>query len=69
MSAPKTVPKKLRGGPTIPVDEQVIRWRQKMRKLEIKLGKNMLAAERKAERQQLERETTHEKLKKKKWFE
>jgi hypothetical protein len=35
------IKKKLRNGPVIDVDPQVLRWRQKMRKLDIQLGRNM----------------------------
>lgn len=39
-STPKTTPKKLRGGAVIAVDNQLIRWRKRLEKEGIVLGKN-----------------------------
>lgn len=58
-----STPKKLRNGPIIAVDDQILRWRQKMRREEIQIGKGMRSAERRAERMAKQRETnTNEKL-------
>lgn len=46
--------KKLRGGPVIEVDPQILRWRSKMRRLEITLGQQMRNARRKAEKKREE---------------
>lgn len=56
-SAPKTVPKKLYGREEIQVDEQILRWRSRMRRQEIRLGKAALAADRKAAKMRKHRET------------
>ena len=69
MSDVKKVPRKLRNGPVIDIDPQVIRWREKMRKEGIALGKNMRKAQENREYTRKSRETdTPEKLLKKRFF-
>lgn len=66
---PKTAKKKLKNGPTIDVDLQILRWREKMRREGIVLGKKAAKAETYNRRQRKEREVeTPEKLIKKRWF-
>lgn len=48
-------PRKLRDGPVIMVDDQILRWRQKMAKQKIVLGTKGRACERKNARQNEER--------------
>lgn len=62
--------KKLRNGPTIDVDLQIVRWRERLRKEGIAIGKGMIKAKEKRTYNKLVRSMdTDEKLKKKKWFE
>ena len=67
MSESKKIPKKLRNGPTVLVDPQVIRWRQKLRKEGIKLGKAMQRAE--EARVAIKAERAKPEPAKRKWFE
>lgn len=58
-----STPKKLRGGPVIQVDDQILRWRQKLKREEIKLGKATASAEKKNRYETKRRETSsNEKL-------
>lgn len=65
MSEPKKFTKKLRGGPVIEVDPQILRWRQKMRKKEILLGRAMRKQKKIMEIQREERELDGDVTKKK----
>lgn len=66
---PKYRTKKLRDGPVISVDMQIINWRKKLKAKGIKLGKGMEHAEKRAERIAEQRATEREiDLKTKKWF-
>lgn len=51
----KKVPKKLRGRETILIDPQVLRWRRRLEKEGLILGKKAETAKRKNEKQQEER--------------
>lgn len=64
-----STPKKLRGGPTIAVDDQIARWRKRLIKEGIVLGKKS-AKQDEVNRKQRKARTvdTPEKLKTKKWF-
>lgn len=69
----KTKTKKLRDGPVIAVDMQIVRWRKKMKKKGIELGSGMrrqtkLASNRRAEIKE-KNTVTDEKLLRKNWFE
>lgn len=62
-SGPKTVPKKLNKGPTIAVDTQILRWRQRLKKEGIILGKKTAKQDEINRRIRQEREVdTDEKL-------
>lgn len=66
----KKVPKKLRGkDELLMVDQQVLRWRKRMKRRGIKLGKGMEYAEKHAEQEREARSVnTEEKLLKKRFF-
>lgn len=65
----KKIPKKLYGGPVIGVSDQIIRWREKMRREGIALGKHMRKAAERAKEAREDRKTdTDDKLLKKKFF-
>lgn len=55
MSEAKKTLKKLYKGPVIEVDPQVLRWRSKMRRMELALGRQMRNARRKAEKSREDR--------------
>lgn len=67
---PKTRTKKLHGqDKTVEVDLQILRWRQRLRKEGLILGKKAAKAETYNRKQRKEREVaTPEKLIRKKWF-
>lgn len=62
----KKVPKKLRDGPVILVSAQILRWRQRLIKEGIVLGKKAETAKRKNEKQNEERAKPP--VHKRKWF-
>lgn len=47
--------RKLRGGDIIEVDDQILRWRQKLRRQEIAIGRNELNRRKKNEKQNAEK--------------
>ena len=65
----KKVPKKLHKGEQIMVSDQIIRWRSKLRREGIVLGKAMQKAKERAASAREDRKiNSKEKLTKKKWF-
>lgn len=65
----KRVPKKLRGGPTIGVDTQILLWRERIKKQGIILGKGALIDKQRAIHAREVRKTdSEEKILKKKFF-
>lgn len=66
-STPKTKPKQLRGKSIIAVDEQILRWRQKLRREGKVLGRNMAKAKELREKRKEERDKPEPR--KRRWFE
>lgn len=64
----KTVKKKLYRGPVIEVDEAIYRWRKRLKKNNIKLGRGMQAAEKKAKQASKDYADKKTPLTKKAWF-
>jgi hypothetical protein len=69
MAEPKKVLRKMRGKGYRDVDQQILLWRQKMKRKDIALGKAMRKAKERAEYAKESRKTdTPDKLLKKRWF-
>jgi hypothetical protein len=66
-TTPKTRPKKLKLGSTIAVDEQIIRWREQLRREGRVLGRHM--AKEKRLREKRREEVAKTEPHKRKWFE
>jgi hypothetical protein len=65
----KTSPKKLRNGPVIAVDNQIVRWRKSLKKRGILLGRGMEGDKKRAEEAREARTVdTNDKLLKKRFF-